>query len=64
MVTEERLKRAITLRKDDVFLRSEFSRFGSPAQLSRALKQLIAEGVLVNHLRCWHLWRCRSSGSR
>lgn len=47
MVTEERLKRAIALRKDDVFLRSEFARFGSPAQLSRAIRQLIAEGVLV-----------------
>ncbi|WP_437884438.1 S-adenosylhomocysteine hydrolase [Pseudomonas sp. LRF_L74] len=47
MVVEERLKRAIALRKDDVFLRSEFARFGSPAQLSRALRQLIAEGVLV-----------------
>ncbi|MCV4188841.1 hypothetical protein [Pseudomonas aeruginosa] len=47
MITEERLKRAIALRKDNVFLRSEFARFGSPAQLSRALRQLIAEGVLV-----------------
>ncbi|EIU7186995.1 hypothetical protein L346_01671 [Pseudomonas aeruginosa MSH-10] len=47
MIVEERLKRAIALRKDDVFLRSEFARFGSPAQLSRALRQLIAEGVLV-----------------
>jgi len=47
MVTEERLKRAIALRKDDVFLRSEFARFGSPAQLSCAIRQLIAEGVLV-----------------
>ena len=47
MVTEERLKRAIALRKDDVFLRSEFARFGSSAQLSRAIRRLIAEGVLV-----------------
>lgn len=47
MVIEERLKRAIALRKDDVFLRSEFFRFGSPAQLSRALRQLIDEGILV-----------------
>lgn len=44
---EKRLRRAIALRKDDVFLRSEFARFGSPAQLSRAFKQLITEGVLV-----------------
>lgn len=47
MIIEERLKRAIALRKDNVFLRSEFARFGSPAQLSRVLRQLIAEGVLV-----------------
>lgn len=47
MEVEKRLRRAIALRKDDVFLRSEFARFGSPAQLSRAFKQLITEGVLV-----------------
>lgn len=47
VVTEERLKRAIALRKGDVFLRSEFARFGSPAQLSRAIRQLISEDVLV-----------------
>jgi hypothetical protein len=47
MVIEERLKRAIALRMDDVFLRSEFSDFGSPAQVSRALRHLIANGVLV-----------------
>lgn len=47
MEVEKRLKRVIALRKDDVFLRSEFSRFGSPAQFSRAFKQLITEGVLV-----------------
>lgn len=47
MVTEDRLKRAVALRKDDVFLRSEFAHLGSPAQLSRAFRQLINEGVLV-----------------
>jgi hypothetical protein len=47
MVIEERLKRAIALRKDEVFLRSEFSDFGSPAQISRALRHLISTGVLV-----------------
>jgi UDP-N-acetylglucosamine enolpyruvyl transferase len=47
MVIEERLKRSIALRKDDVFLRSEFSDFGSPAQVSRALRHLVANGVLV-----------------
>ncbi|WP_434704052.1 S-adenosylhomocysteine hydrolase [Pseudomonas sp. Z1-12] len=47
MIIEERLKRSIALRKDDVFLRSEFSDFGSPAQVSRALRHLVASGVLV-----------------
>lgn len=47
MLVEQRIKRAIALRKDDVFVRAEFARFGSPAQVSRALKQLVEEGVLV-----------------
>ncbi|WP_248805525.1 S-adenosylhomocysteine hydrolase [Pseudomonas sp. MWU13-2100] len=47
MLIEDRLKRSIALRKDEVFLRSEFSDFGSPAQLSRALRHLISNGVLV-----------------
>jgi hypothetical protein len=47
MNLEERLKRAITQRKDDVFVRKEFERFGSAAQVSRALKQLTATGKLV-----------------
>ncbi|WP_083455116.1 MULTISPECIES: DUF6088 family protein [Pseudomonas] len=47
MIIEERVRRSIALRKDDVFLRSEFSKFGSPAQVSRALRHLVASGVLV-----------------
>ncbi|WLG94263.1 DUF6088 family protein [Pseudomonas sp. FP198] len=47
MVIEERIRRSIALRKDDVFLRSEFSKFGSSAQVSRALRHLVASGVLV-----------------
>ena len=47
MIIEERIRRSIALRKDDVFLRSEFSKFGSPAQVSRALRHLVAVGVLV-----------------
>lgn len=47
MVIEERLKRAIALRKDDVFVRADFARFGSSAQVSRALRQLVASGALV-----------------
>ena len=47
MSLEERIKRSIRLRADDVFVRSEFARFGSPAQISRALRRLIASGRLV-----------------
>jgi hypothetical protein len=47
MIVEERLKRAIALRKDDVFVRADFARFGSSAQVSRALRQLVTAGTLV-----------------
>ena len=39
--------RAVALRKDDVFIRADFARFGSPAQVSRSLRELIASGQLV-----------------
>ncbi len=42
-----RLKRSLANRRDDVFLRAEFSAFGSPAQVSRALLALQDEGVLI-----------------
>jgi hypothetical protein len=47
MVIEDRLKRAIALRRDDVFIRSDFAHFGSSAQVCRALRQLVANGALV-----------------
>jgi len=47
MLVEERIKRSIALRMDEVFLRIEFSKFGSPAQVTRALRHLIASGVVV-----------------
>lgn len=47
MDIEGRIKRAVTLRKDDVFIRAEFACFGSPAQVSRSLSQLVASGQLV-----------------
>jgi hypothetical protein len=47
MKLEDRLKRSLTQRKDDVFVRSEFSQFGSQSQVTRVLKQLVAEGTLV-----------------
>lgn len=47
MSVENRIKRSIALRGDDVFVRSEFVRFASPAQISRALRQLVQSGRLV-----------------
>jgi hypothetical protein len=46
MFLEERMKRAIAPR-DDVFLRSELAHLGSEAQVSRALRGLIRDGVIV-----------------
>src|ERR1700758_94726 len=47
MIIEDRLKRAIALRKDDVFVRADFAHFGSAAQVSRALRHLVNTGALV-----------------
>lgn len=47
MILVERMKRAIALRKDDVFLRAEFADMASVAQVSRALRDLIEAGILV-----------------
>lgn len=47
MSVENRIKRSIALRADDVFVRSEFEKFASPAQISRALRQLVQAGRLV-----------------
>lgn len=47
MLLENRIKRSITQRGDDVFVRSEFARFGSPAQISRVLRHLVESGRLV-----------------
>jgi len=43
----DRIKRSVANRDDGVFLRGEFERFGSPAQVGRALAQLTREGGLV-----------------
>lgn len=43
----DRIKRSVANRDDGVFLRAEFERFGSPAQVGRALSQLTSEGALV-----------------
>ena len=44
---KQRLLRSIAARSGEVVLRRYLSRFGSPAQVSRALNQLLAEGKLV-----------------
>jgi hypothetical protein len=44
---KERIQRSIAARRGEVVLRRDLVRFGSAAQISRALKQLIAEGRLV-----------------
>ena len=43
----DRIKRSVANRNDGVFLRGEFERFGSPAQVGRALTQLTGQGALV-----------------
>ncbi|AXE96402.1 DUF6088 family protein [Paraburkholderia sp. DD10] len=47
MYLEDRLKIAIAKRASDVFLRTDFARLGSEAQLGRALRSLIESGVIV-----------------
>ena len=43
----DRIKRSVSNKAGDVFVRSEFLPFGSPAQVSRALSELQADGRLV-----------------
>jgi hypothetical protein len=47
MVIEERMKRAIARRSDDVFVRADFAKMGSEAQVSRALRALLYKGIIV-----------------
>jgi hypothetical protein len=47
MDTENRIKRAVALRKDNVFTRAEFAQYGSPAQVGRCLRRLVEDGRLV-----------------
>lgn len=44
---KQRLLRSIAARSGEVVLRRDVARFGSPAQVSRALNQLVSEGKLV-----------------
>lgn len=47
MYLEDRLKISIAKQRSDVFLRTDFARFGSEAQVSRALRKLVEGGVVV-----------------
>ena len=47
MILEERLKRIVALRTDEVFVRPEFSKLGSEAQVNRALRKLVESGTIV-----------------
>ena len=49
MLLKDRIKRSITQRGDEVFVRNEFAKFGSPAQISRALRELVATGERVRY---------------
>lgn len=47
MYLENKLKISIARQATDVFLRTDFARFGSEAQVSRALRKLVDDGVIV-----------------
>lgn len=47
MKVSEKLKRSVTQTKGDVFLRRDFAQFGGPAQVSRALDEMVTSGKLV-----------------
>ncbi len=47
MIIEKRIKMSIIKRKDNVFLKCEFSTMGSEAQVTRALRNLVEDGVIV-----------------
>ena len=43
----DRIKRSVSNRNGDVFVRTDFESFGSTAQVGRALTELTAQGALV-----------------
>ncbi|MDR8402132.1 DUF6088 family protein [Paraburkholderia sp. USG1] len=47
MYLENKLKISIARQATDVFLRTDFARFGSEAQVGRALRKLVDDGVIV-----------------
>lgn len=44
---KDRMTRSIALRKGEVVLRTDFESMGSPSQISRALRDLMAAGKIV-----------------
>lgn len=47
MEIRDRIVRSITRKKESVYLRNEFDKFGSRSGVNRALSQLIADGKIV-----------------
>ena len=47
MNIQQRMKLSVAKSRDDVFIRADFKKFGSSAQISRALIGLVNEGKLV-----------------
>ena len=57
---KDRIRASVRASKDKVFLRGEFDRFGDYRQLSRAVRELAQDGVLV---RVGHGVYCRGRPS-
>lgn len=47
MILRDKLKKAVSRKKVNVFVRADFETLGSDAQLSRALRSLVDEGAMV-----------------
>ncbi|WP_438332141.1 DUF6088 family protein [Burkholderia pseudomallei] len=47
MILRDKLRKALGRKKANVFLRADFEKLGSDAQLSRALRNLVDEGAVV-----------------
>lgn len=56
MNLEQRMKRAIAMHKDDIFLRSELAGLGSEAQVLRALRCLLDTSECALQART-HPWK-------
>lgn len=47
MKLNQRLKTSIAKRSDNVFVRADFKKFGSPAQVSRSINAMIEQGIVL-----------------